>query len=463
MRHKLSIAIVAVMALGVSVAAYYRMNGTAADPQVNTAAVTRGDIRPNVQATGTLQAVSTVEVGSQVSGRISELHADFNWVVRKGQVVARLDPSLFQAEVEQARATLVRLEAEENRARVQQQDAATKLTRAKDLAAANLIARQDLDTAQSTYDAAVAAVKSAHANVVQAGAALNQAQVNLQHTVIEAPTDGVVISRNVEVGQTVAATMQAPTLFIIAGDLSKMQVNASVDEADIGAIRPGQAVRFTVDAYPDRRFRGSVTQVRLQPTVVQNVTTYTTVIDVPNDELLLKPGMTATVTVDTAQRDNVLTVPNAALRFRPTGETFAALGQEMPEAAIHQRGSGASAASGAGRVHTAANATAEKSSDIANWRDAKTIDAAFGPVPAPDAPARVWQYRDGRLVPVTIRTGLSDGTMTEVISGPLEDGSTVVTGIAVPGTTMTSASSQSRSPLLPQFPRRQRTGRGGGG
>jgi HlyD family secretion protein len=457
MRHKLLIAIVAVLALGVSVAAYYRMNGASNDPEVNTAAVTRSDIRPNVQATGTLQAVSTVEVGSQVSGRISELHADFNSVVHKGQVIARLDPSLFQAEVEQARATLTRLEAEENRAQVQQQDAATKLTRAKDLAAANLIPRQDLDTAQATYDAAVAAVKSAHANVVQARAALNQAQVNLQHTVIEAPTDGVVISRNVEVGQTVAATMQAPTLFIIAGDLSKMQVNASVDEADIGAIRPGQRVRFTVDAYPDRQFRGSVTQVRLQPTVVQNVTTYTTVIDVPNGELLLKPGMTATVTVETANRENVLTVPNAALRFRPTAEMFAALGQAVPETTSRQRASGTGTASRSDHVRGATDPASHPASDAADWRDAKTIDAAFGPVPTPDAPARVWQYRDGRLVPVAIRTGLSDGTVTEVISGPLEEGSTVVTGVTLPGAAV-SAASQSRSPLLPQFPRRQRTG-----
>jgi HlyD family secretion protein len=458
MRHKLLIAIVAVMALGVSAAAYYRMNGASDDPQVNTTAVTRSDIRPNVQATGTLQAVSTVEVGSQVSGRISELHADFNSVVRKGQVIARLDPSLFQAEVEQAQATATRLAAEENRAQVQQQDAATKLTRAKDLAAANLIPRQDLDTAQATYDAAVAAVKSAHANVVQARAALNQAQVNLQHTVIEAPTDGVVISRNVEVGQTVAATMQAPTLFIIAGDLSKMQVNASVDEADIGAIRPGQPVRFTVDAYPDRQFRGSVTQVRLQPTVVQNVTTYTTVIAVPNGELLLKPGMTATVTVDTANRENVLAVPNAALRFRPTAETFAALGQAVPETGGRQRASGTGTATRSDRVRGATDPASRQASDAADWRDAKTIDAAFGPVPTPDAPARVWQYRDGHIVPVAIRTGLSDGTVTEVISGPLEEGSTVVTGVTLPGAAVAAASTQSRSPLLPQFPRRQRTG-----
>jgi HlyD family secretion protein len=457
MRHKLLIAIIAVMTLGVTVAAYYRMSSGSGEPQVNTAAVVRADVRPNVQATGTLQAVSTVEVGSQVSGRISELYADFNSVVRKGQVIARLDPSLFQAELRQAQATVARLEAEAGRAKVQQQDAATKLARAKDLAAANLIPRQDLDTAQATYDAAVAAVKSAQANVVQARAALNQAQVNLQHTVIEAPTDGVVISRNVEVGQTVAATMQAPTLFVIAGDLSKMQVNASVDEADIGAIRPGQPVRFSVDAYPDRQFRGSVTQVRLQPTVVQNVTTYTTVIDVPNEELLLKPGMTATVTVETAERENVLTVPNAALRFEPTVEMFAALGQPVPEAASRQSVTRHRAA-GVARSQGAAQASAQTTSDVSDWRQAKTIDAAFGPVPAPDAPARVWQYRDGRLVPVAIRTGLFDGTRTEVISGPIEEGSTVVTGIALPGTTVASASTQSRSPLLPQFPRRQRSG-----
>jgi HlyD family secretion protein len=453
MKRKLIIAVVAIMALGATLRAYFSMRGGPSEPQVTAVAVSRGDIRETVEATGTLQAVSTVEVGSQVSGRISELHADFNSVVHKGEVIARLDPSLFQAQVEQARATLVRVEAQQNGAIVQQRDAASKLTRAKQLAANHLISAQDLEAAQTAAEAAEAAVRSARADAVQARAGLNQAQVNLQHTVIEAPIDGVVIARNVSVGQTVAATMQAPTLFVIAGDLSKMQVNASVDEADIGNIRPGQTVSFTVDAYPTRAFSGSVSQVRLQPTVVQNVTTYTTVIDVPNPELLLKPGMTATVTVKVAERTNVLRIPNAALRFRPTTEVFAAFGQAMPAAASNAPAGRAQSADG-GRERGATATSADRAQTASDgWLHEDTIDAAFGPLKIQERTTRVWQYRDGRLVPVRVRIGLSDGTYTEVVFGPLEAGSSVVTGVNT-GAVQASNSPSSRSPLLPQFPRR---------
>ena len=450
MRHKLVLGLIMVAALGATATAYFALRGGPADPQITAVAITRGSILKTVQATGTLQAVSTVEVGSQVSGRISELHADFNSVVHKGQIIARLDPSLFQAQVDQARATLARVEAQQNGALVQQKDAQNKLTRAKELAKSNLIAAQDLEAAQTTYDAAVAAVTSARADAVQARAQLNQAQLNLEHTIIQAPTDGVVISRSVEVGQTVAAAMQAPTLFTIAGDLSLMQVNASIDEADIGSIRPKQPVSFTVDAYPERTFRGQVSQVRLQPTVVQNVTTYITVIDVPNKDLLLKPGMTATVTVKVAEREDVLRVPNAALRFRPTPEVLAALGSPAATAAQPRRAS-ADRATGP----SSAGDDAEPASD---WRHAATIDAAFGPVPTPNSRARLWQIRDGHLVPVAVRLGLTDGTTTELIEGPLEAGSSVVTNVALPAST--SAASQSRSPLLPQFPRQGTRGAG---
>ena len=284
---------------------------------------------------------------------------------------------------------------------------------------------------------------SARADAVQARAQLSQAQLNLEHTIIQAPTDGVVISRSVEVGQTVAAAMQAPTLFTIAGDLSLMQVNASIDEADIGSIRPKQPVAFTVDAYPDRTFSGHVSQVRLQPTVVQNVTTYITVIDVPNKDLLLKPGMTATVTVKVAEREDVLRVPNAALRFRPTPEVLTALGDPAAGAQPRRASSDRAKPSSPG-----ADADPEPASD---WRQATTIDAAFGPVPTPNSRARLWQIRDGRLAPVPVRLGLTDGTTTELIEGSLEAGSSVVTNVALP--TGTSTSAQSRSPLLPQFPR----------
>ena len=261
---------------------YYKRDVRAEAPAFTTAEVSRGDVISTVEATGTLEAVTTVQVGSQVSGTISALHADFNSQVKKGQVIAELDSSLFQTQVEQARATVARLQADVERAKVQAADAGLKLTRAHELFDRQLIPKTDLETAESTARSADAAVKGAEAQIVQAKASLNQAQVNLGHTIITAPIDGVVIARNVDVGQTVAASMQAPTLFIIARDLTEMQVNASVDESDIGEIAPKQAVTFRVDAYPNETFTGTVAQVRLQPVVQQNVVSYVTVIDVPN-------------------------------------------------------------------------------------------------------------------------------------------------------------------------------------
>ncbi len=318
---------------------------------MTAAPIIRGDIVDRVGATGTLQAVTTVQVGTQVSGTIQNLYADFNSIVRKGQVLARLDPSLFQTQIEQARANLIRSQADLDRLRVALDDARTKLARAKELSDRQLIPRSELEAADINVRSADAQIRSADAQVTQAQASLNQNQVNLAHTVIEAPIDGLVISRNVDVGQTVAASMQAPTLFVLAADLTKMQVVANLDESDVGRIRPGQHVSFRVDAYPADEFTGSVAQVRLQPIVQQNVVTYATVIDVPNVELKLKPGMTANVNIEIARRQNVLRVPNAALRFRPTSEIFAALGQTSPDA---ERSSGRHAA----RTSVGAAATA---------------------------------------------------------------------------------------------------------
>ena len=329
MTKRLVSVVVILVAVGIGLGAYYYTREDA-KPQVLTAPVTRGDVTEAVSATGTLEAVTTVQVGTQVSGTIASLHADYNSIVHKGQVIARLDPSLFQTQIDQQRANLVRSEAEVERLRVQVDDAQTKLTRARSLAERKLIPATELETAEVNLRAAQAQLQSAQAQVTQSRAALNQAQVNLQHTVIETPIDGIVISRNVDVGQTVAASMQAPTLFVIAADLTKMKVNANIDEADVGRIRPGQHVLFRVDAYPASEFDGTVSQIRLQPTTVQNVVTYATVIDVPNNDLRLKPGMTANVQIQIATRNNVLRVPNTALRFRPTTDIFAALGQTPP-------------------------------------------------------------------------------------------------------------------------------------
>src|SRR5438552_1913438 len=309
------IGVLIVIAVGAGAGAYYIRRG-GPELQVQTSPITRGDIIDSVGATGTLQAVTTVQVGSQVSGNIEWLGADFNSIVHKGQQIARLDPSLFQTQVEQARANLTRSKADVERDRVAVADAQTKYTRAQELASRKLLPQSDLDAAKTALDAAKAQLQSADAMVVQAQASLSMADVNLQHTVITAPIDGIVTSRSVDVGQTVAASLQSPTLFIIAADLTKMQVNANIDEADVGRIRPAQHVTFRVDAYPTETFEGTVAQIRLQPVVVQNVTTYGTVIDVTNPKLKLKQGMTAKDKVEIANRTDVMRVPNAALRFR---------------------------------------------------------------------------------------------------------------------------------------------------
>ena len=350
---RLLIGLLIVGAIGAGAGAYYIRRG-GPEVQVNTALISRGDIVDTVGASGTLQAVTTVQVGSQVSGNIQYLGADFNSIVKKGQVVARLDPSLFDAQLQQAKANLTQTQAnltkaqsDLDRTKVMLVDAQQKFTRSKELAAKSLVPQSDLDAAKIAVDSAQASLASQQATVAQTQAAIsqsqatvNQNQVNLDHTIIEAPIDGIVTQRSVDVGQTVAASMQAPTLFIIAADLTKMQVNANIDEADVGRIRPGQHVTFKVDAYPSDTFEGTVSQIRLQPVVVQNVTTYGTVIDVPNAQLKLKPGMTANVKVEIAKRTDALRVPAAALRFRPSTDVFAALNQPVPPEATANAGRG---------------------------------------------------------------------------------------------------------------------------
>ena len=283
------------------------------------ATVDRGDVVEVVGATGTLEAVTTVQIGSQVSGTIQSLYADFNSTVKKGQVIARLDPSILDARLGQAQANLLAARANVERARATVEDTRQKYERAKELAGQKLLPATDLETAKANYDGAVAQLKANEAAESQAVANVNQAKVDLSHTVIDTPIDGVVISRNVDVGQTVAASFQAPVLFVIANDLAQMRVNASVDEADVGRVREGQDVIFHVDAFPEREFKGTVEQVRLNPTTVSNVVSYNTIVAVDNRDLLLRPGMTATVSVVVRKAENALRLPAAALRFRPEG------------------------------------------------------------------------------------------------------------------------------------------------
>ena len=406
---KRAIIVVVLLAVVAAGAGAWYLRRERAEVAVNAVPVTRGEIIDTVGATGTVQAVTTVQVGSQVSGNIEWLGADFNSIVKKGQVVARLDPSLFdaqlrqvQANLSQTRANLTRANSELDRTKVQLTDAQQKHARAVELSSKSLIAQSDLDSAKIAVDSAMASVASQQASVTQSQAAVtqaeasvNQSQVNRDHTVIKAPIDGIVTQRSVDVGQTVAASMSAPTLFVIAADLTEMQVNANIDEADVGRIRPGQHVTFRVDAYPTDNFQGTVTQIRLQPVVVQNVTTYGTVITVPNKELKLKPGMTANVKIEIAKRTNSLRIANAALRFRPTTEMFAAFNQAPPPETTGFGGAGRGGRGGAPMAAPTSAASASARAATGELRRDLAV-AAPGREGGPDAPAEGRGGRGGR-------------------------------------------------------------------
>ena len=290
------------------------------DPGYRTIKLERGDIASTILATGTLNPVILVQVGSQISGNIKRLYADFNSVVKKNQVIAQIDSMLLKAEVEKARANYKAALANVEKAKVIANDTKRTLNRYEALVKENLVSQSDVDTAQTNYDSAVAQIEVVRAQVDQTRSTLDFSRTRLDYAIIRSPVDGIVLSRNVDVGQTVAASFQAPTLFTIARDLTEMQVNTSVDEADIGRVEVGQEVTFTVDAYPSEVFEGRVSQIRNAPQVVQNVVTYDVIIEVENLDLKLKPGMTANVSIVVAEKRNVLRIPNAALRFRPYGE-----------------------------------------------------------------------------------------------------------------------------------------------
>jgi HlyD family secretion protein len=421
MRTRFVIPIALIAAGAAAATAYTRLDAVA--PVVTTDVVSRGSVVNVISASGTLQAVETVEVGTQVSGSVKALGADFNSIVRKGQVLARLDPSLIQADVERAKANVAAAEADVERLQVQLGDANTKLTRARELASRQLIPQSDLDAAVMATRTAEAQVKSAAAQATQVRATLRQAQVNLQKTVITSPIDGIVISRAVDVGQTVAASLQAPTLFTLAADLGQMELNASIDESDVGSIREGQTVSFRVDAYPNDRFSGVVKQVRLNPTVDQNVVTYAAIIATANPQLKLKPGMTASLSVEVARRDGVLRVPSSALRFRPSAAVLAALeSPAAPQAGIKP-----------------------------------VASVSSGPTGGVASAGTIWSYEGGRLMPVSVTIGISDAQYTEVQAAGLQEGARIATQAAVPGSSGTaSAPRQTTSnPLLGQPPVRR--------
>jgi HlyD family secretion protein len=375
----------------------------------DTATLGRGSVVARVTASGTLSALVTVQVGSQVTGRIQSLFVDYNSPVKRGEILAKIDPRLYKADVEQARANDATARANLDKAKAQAEDAALQYQRAKDLAAQRIENQSDLDTARATKDGADAAVEGAAAAVQQAKAALDKAEVNLAYTNIISPTDGIVISRDVDVGQTVAASLQAPTLFVVAQDLRKMQVDTSVAESDIGRIRAGMPASFTVDAYPTVTFHGVVREVRNAPQTVQNVVTYDAVIDVANPDLRLKPGMTANATFVYSRRDDVLRVPNAALRFHPDP----ALAAEMEGTTRRSR---------------------------PPRPPAGTAPAALGSEPGEH---EVFVLRGEHAEAAWIRTGITDGTFSDVVSGPLRVGERLVTDAR---STSTSGSPARRRP-----------------
>ncbi len=483
------IVILVVLGAGIGGVMYFK-NDHADAAVYQTTAVTRGDLVQAVSASGTLNPVLNVQVGSQISGNIAKLFADYNSLVKSNQVVAQVDPAIFQASVNQAKGDLANAKAVLELQQVQAK-------RSKALFDNKLVSESD-------YDQAIASLHQAEAQVQIKEASLQRAQLDLSHCTIYAPVDGIVISRNVDVGQTVAASMNAPVLFQVANDLAKMQIDANVSEADVGTVEESQAVSFTVDAYPNRTFVGQVTQIRNSPITVQNVVTYDTVIGVTNSDFKLKPGMTATVAITTAQRTNVLKVPNAALRFKPpepsTNQTLVArllakvgLGKEPGKAATNAVQTAKS--EGTNKVEAAENAaaplTGNEPPEVLMRRVREMRDR--GEEPSPEIRAKLRELfqsgvlqRPGQgggagggggggsrsrsapawrnvyvlstntppgggdpiIMPksIRVRTGITDGSYTEISEG-LKEGETVVTSVRLPASQTSTPAPTGQSPF----------------
>ena len=419
----------ALLLIGGAGFAYWRNLGAPTESPYLTVPVSRGNVRQVVSSTGTLQAVVTVQVGSQVSGTIDKLLADFNTKVNAGQVVAQLNQDKFKAAVDQARANVLAAQANHAKAKVSVEDALRTLERSRELRKRELMAQSDLDAAQTAYDAAVAQLNVNQAQTAQAQAGLNQSMVDLNNTVIRSPVDGMVISRNIDVGQTVAASLQAPTLFTIANDLAKMEVHTSVDEADVGNVRQEQPVTFTVDAFPARRFRGKVHQVRNAPTIIQNVVTYDAVVRIDNKDLLLKPGMTANVQFLVSEKEDALTIPNMALRFKPPEEKNES--QEL----LRQEQS-----------RTTAPRVAARRTSRGGSGDTSAGEARQG------RQVKIYLLKDGKAQPVEIQVGITDGSKSEVIDSALKENDPIIIGLSG------SANQSQAAPVNPFQPAQPRPG-----
>ncbi|MDD2500672.1 MAG: efflux RND transporter periplasmic adaptor subunit [Geobacter sp.] len=404
MKKYIVIAAILIVAIAAGVWFFF---GRAPKVSYKTVPLEKGSVVAAISATGTVNPVTTVQVGSQVSGTIQKLLVDYNSRVKKGQVIAEIDPALFLAQVEQARGNFLNAQAALQKAKVTLADAKRTLERNRQLISQGIVAQSDFDAAQTAYDSALAGIKSAEAGVTQYRGTLMQAETNLKNSVIRSPVDGIVISRSIDVGQTVAASFQTPTLFSIAQDLTKMQIETSVDEADISRARLDQPATFTVDAYPDRSFKGRVTQIRSAPITVQNVVTYIVVVQVDNKELQLKPGMTANVSIETGRRDGVLKLPAAALRFRLKSDA------DKKAAKTGQKPAGGVKEKPGGRQQ------------------------------------KVYLLKEDKPVAVAVTTGLGDASFTEVVEGSLKEGDQVI--VEQIDKSKKKAAGSSGSPMGPRF------------
>jgi HlyD family secretion protein len=383
--------ILAVVLLISGIAGFFYLKRT---PEVSykTTRIERGTIVSNVAATGNLSAVTTVQVGTQVSGTIQKLYVDYNSRVKKGQAIAEIDPSLFNASVEQSQGNFLNAEANLQKAKVTLADAERTLNRNRKLLADGIVSQGDFDVAETAWQSAKASLKAAEGAVAQTRGSLMQAKTNLRYSIIRSPVDGVVISRAVDVGQTVAASFQTPTLFTIAQDLTKMQIEVSVDEADISRIQLDQKANFTVDSYPEQSFRGKVVQIRNSPIINQNVVTYIVVVNVDNSDLKLKPGMTANVSVEVAKKEDVLKLPPAALRFKPKTK-----GDEPKE----KRQAGPPAPVGKG-------------------------ETGGKPGGRKDKGLQVYTLKDNKPVAVAVKTGIANNSAIELVESTLKEGDEVI-------------------------------------
>jgi HlyD family secretion protein len=490
-------AVLGILLLAAGGYAWLRSRDGTGEQALRTVRLERGALQAVVAASGTLNAVTTVQVGSQISGQVKEIYADFNTAVKKNQVIARIDPQTFELRVNQARADLdaahsavavarsglAAQQAEVGRVKVTLFDAQRDYERKRSLVEKNFISGAELDKARTLLDGTreqlkaveaqikvnEAQVHSALATVKQRESLLKQAQVDLERTIIRAPVDGTVILRNIDAGQTVAASLQAPVLFTIAQDLRDMQVEAAIDEADVGRLRVGQRATFTVDAFPRRSFNGEIRQIRKSPVNVQNVISYTVVISAGNPELSLLPGMTANVRVVVESRVNALKVPNAALRFRPAGaadsppaqaaagngaqpfrqrvyaelrpddaqkakldQVFDELRQRM--AALRELPQEADRRKAGERLRAESRARVMEVLTAAQKPVYERLLAELGGArPGTSAAGQLWvRGPDGKPAPVEVRTGLTDSTSTEILDGPLKEGDEVILGLGEP-------------------------------